>query len=175
MPDLEDLIGSFRRSSYREQVLEQAFLAELLTAGWRLDYPPLEIDRPFVDAYGYDLIITCGSVVRHVQLKAIKAAPTVHVGLAEKPAGCIVNIRPSTAEGGRHLDLQYRYYGHEPIGHIGPMSIDGLKKAKKAHHVDVGGGQFEKVPREHHVIVPNGKFTKPAAIDDLVPLLLGRR
>ena len=59
---LEELISSYDLSTYRENAFEQLFCSELLQAAWLSGYPPLEIDRPFVDFVGYDLVITCGSV-----------------------------------------------------------------------------------------------------------------
>jgi hypothetical protein len=38
---LDDLLGSYEHSSYRENVLTQLFVAELLQACWTAGFPPV--------------------------------------------------------------------------------------------------------------------------------------
>ena len=53
----------------------------------------VEILRSEFDAHGYDVVMSRGPVVRHVQLKT-QASGKISVGraLAEKPSGCVVWI-----------------------------------------------------------------------------------
>src|SRR4051794_37851447 len=94
---LASLLSSFELSSYRESLLEQLFVADLVQGCWAAGLPPVELSHALVDFRGYDLVATCGSMTRHIQLKAVagKAARwDLHRSLAEKPSGCCVLLRP---------------------------------------------------------------------------------
>ena len=85
----------FRHSSFREKLIEHLLIGELLKHSWRNGDCSLEISRPEVDRAGYDLVAEHGRCLRHIQLKAARkdakaAKQKVHVGLAEKPSGCVV-------------------------------------------------------------------------------------
>ena len=73
--------------------MEHIFVGDVLRTLWRRGVTDVEILRPEFDAHGYDVVMSRGSVVRHVQLKT-QAAGKVSVGhaLAEKPSGCVVWI-----------------------------------------------------------------------------------
>jgi len=85
-------------SSVREKLLEYLFIGEVLKLLWMRGVTDAEFLRPEVDAGGYDLVIACGKVVRHIQLKAshddsATREQTVHLRLMEKPSGCVVWMR----------------------------------------------------------------------------------
>ncbi|MDB6162674.1 MAG: hypothetical protein JWL98_106 [Xanthomonadaceae bacterium] len=85
----------FRFSSFREKLVEHLFVGEMLKVSWQRTECSLEVAKPEVDSRGYDLIIERSGVVRHIQLKASHqqakaASQKVHIGLAEKPSGCVV-------------------------------------------------------------------------------------
>jgi len=84
---------NFTHSTLRERIVEHVFVGEVLTTLWRRGVLNVEILRPEFDAHGYDVVMSRGPVVRHVQLKT-QAAGKVSVGraLAEKPSGCVVWI-----------------------------------------------------------------------------------
>ena len=69
------------------------FVDDVLRTLWRLCVTDVEIFRPEFDAHGYDVVMSRGAVVRHVELKT-QAAGKASVGraLAEKPSGCVVWI-----------------------------------------------------------------------------------
>ena len=82
-------------SSFREKLIEHLLIGELLKHSWRNGDCSLEISRPEVDRAGYDLVAEHGRYLRHIQLKGARKGATtakqkVHVGLAEKPSGCVV-------------------------------------------------------------------------------------
>jgi hypothetical protein len=82
-------------SSYREKLLEHLFIGEVLRHLWCRGVTCAEFLRPEVDSGGYDLVIACNRVIRHVQLKssfrdASTGRQNVNVRLAEKPGGCVV-------------------------------------------------------------------------------------
>lgn len=82
-------------SSNREKLLEHLFIGEVLRHLWRQGVTTAESLRPEVDSGGYDLVIECNGIIRHIQLKAsYRGAKTarqkVNLRLAEKPSGCMV-------------------------------------------------------------------------------------
>ncbi len=112
MSDHEDkgLKSHFERSSSRERLLEHLFVGDLLRWLWQHGVHDVEVLRPEVDAGGYDLVIECNGVLRHVQLKASTrkgkaATQNINTRLADKPSGCIVWMKfdPETMELGPFL------------------------------------------------------------------------
>src|SRR5262245_47737219 len=103
-------------SSYREKLLEHLFIGDLLRYLWLQGVTTAEFLRPEVDSGGYDLVISCDSVIRHVQMKAShRGAATsrqnVSFRLAEKPSGCVVWLRFDADT----LDLgPFLWFGGEP-------------------------------------------------------------
>src|SRR5438876_11376181 len=103
----------FTHSTLRERIVEHVFVGDVLRTLWRRGVTDVEILRAEFDAHGYDVVMSRGPVVRHVQLKT-QAAGKVSVGraLAEKPSGCVVWIAhqgqkpesPPDLCGERHLD-----------------------------------------------------------------------
>ena len=83
----------FTHSTLRERIVEHVFVGDVLRTLWRRGVTDVEILRPEFDAHGYDVVMSRGPIVRHVQLKT-QAAGKVSVGraLAEKPSGCVVWI-----------------------------------------------------------------------------------
>jgi hypothetical protein len=82
-------------SSNREKLLEHLFIGEVLRYLWQQGVRTVEFLRSEVDSGGYDLVIDCNSIIRHIQLKsshreAKTARQNVHLRLADKPSGCVV-------------------------------------------------------------------------------------
>ncbi len=81
-------------SSIREEYVEYMFLAQLCSHAWKTGRF-VEIARSNTDAFGYDIILTCEGVVRHVQLKATREGGAagdqrINENLAKAPGGCVV-------------------------------------------------------------------------------------
>ncbi len=57
----------FRHSSLREKVLEHLFVGDLLRCLWRKGARDIELLRAEVDAGGFDLVLDCNGVQRHIQ------------------------------------------------------------------------------------------------------------
>lgn len=55
---------------YVENIMEHAFLSEVLQHCWFIRNHPVEVIRPDVDAGGYDIVLEADGRVRHVQLKS---------------------------------------------------------------------------------------------------------
>lgn len=84
-----------RLSTYREAMLEHLLVGELMRQLWPT---PLEVCKPQVDAAGYDLILQCRDVLRHVQLKtSFEGAATrqvpISVELGRRHGGCVIWTR----------------------------------------------------------------------------------
>lgn len=59
-----------RNSVLREIVLEHFFVGEVLKRLWQKRIFDVEILRSEFDAGGYDLVLSRGEIVRHIQLKS---------------------------------------------------------------------------------------------------------
>jgi hypothetical protein len=122
---------AFRRSSYLERVLEFAFLGDLLRRLWSEGVRDVEVLRSDVDAWGYDIVLARGRVMRHVQLKASKrngSTRTVPIngGLQDKPGGCVVWMLYDA------VSLQsgpYLWFGSPPAD--APPAIRDLSRARR--------------------------------------------
>jgi hypothetical protein len=87
----------YLQSSLREKLLEHVFVGELLQCLWRANRRDIEVLRAEIDASGYDLVLECTGVLRHVLFKsshrdARTRDVTMHLNLAKKPSGCVIWI-----------------------------------------------------------------------------------
>lgn len=103
-----------------EKLLETVFLADLLQHCWFDRAEVVDVMHSSVDAFGYDLALECGDVLRHVQLKSRRPESTtrdvkVNIELARRPSGCVIWLEWSQdmqSNGRVHLD--YWWFGGEP-------------------------------------------------------------
>ncbi len=160
-------------SSYREALLEHLFVGELQRHLWsREDEPVLiEVLEPQVDDAGYDLVLECNGVTRHVQLKSSftgsrTAIQKIHVKLAQKASGCVIWIRfdPETMELGPFL-----WFGGMPGKPI--PSLDGYKVARHTK----GDATGHKAERPNLRVVPKGSFEPLDSIGDVADRLFSLR
>src|ERR1700683_1094448 len=83
-------------SSLREKIVEHVFVGESLRALWRRGVFDVGILRVEFDAYGYDLVMGRGKIVRHIQFKTgVRDKPKavkISTALANKPSGCVIWI-----------------------------------------------------------------------------------
>lgn len=155
-------------SSYREQLIEHLFIGELMKTLW-LKGHYVEVSKPQVDDSGYDLILECNGIIRHVQLKASHQKATtqnieVNVKLAEKPSGCVIWIRFDQ----KTMNLgPYLWFGSSP-GQPLP-DITGFKTAKHTR----GNSKGEKPERPNKKKIPKGQFEVVESIPELATKLFG--
>lgn len=103
-------------SSTREKVLEHLFLGELLRSLWLQGRRDIEVLRGEVDKGGYDLVIECGGVMRHIQLKssdrdATTSTQKININLARRPSGCVIWVYFDE----RTMELgPFRWFGAAP-------------------------------------------------------------
>ncbi|WP_341353507.1 hypothetical protein [Burkholderia gladioli] len=82
-------------SVLRERIVEHIFVGEAMRRLWQRGVLDVEVLRAEFDAMGYDLVMCCGSVMRHVQLKVSLAngarlGVTINQQLARAPSGCVI-------------------------------------------------------------------------------------
>lgn len=157
----------FRFSTFREKLIEHLFLGELLRLSWQRGECSLEVAKPEVDSRGYDVIIERDGVVRHVQLKASSrgaatSRQTIHVGLAGKPAGCVIWIQfvPETLELGPFL-----FFG-SPAG----QPLPDISRLGIARHTK-GDAQGYKAERPDLRVVPKSHFFRLDTLDQVFAAL----
>lgn len=149
-------------SVLREKVLEHLFLGDLtrtlLKSGRRC-----EVLRAEFDGSGFDVALEAEGVLRHVQLKAMRADGKrahvdIHMALAAKPSGCVVwmLVDPATFQ-----TTAYRWFGAEPgqpLPALGEKAVRHTKadsqgvKAERADLRQLGRGRFETIPDMEELI-----------------------
>ena len=149
-------------SVYREKVFEHAFLADL-TRALLVEGRRCEVLRAEFDGSGFDVALECDGVLRHVQLKAMRADGKradvdIHTALAAKPSGCVIwlMVDPQTFQ-----TTAFRWFGGEPGRPLPPLGDKLVRHTKadsqgvKAERADlrkVGRGRFETLPTMEAVI-----------------------
>lgn len=157
-----------RDSARRERLVEHLLVGELLRHAWR-EGLELDVLRPEVDASGYDLVLECGPVTRHVQLKASHASSTtagvpVHVGLAGRPSGCVVWV----VFDDREVEVTgFRFLGGAPGEPLDDMS--GFRAARHSR----ANARGHKAERPDHRVVPKGRFEAVGSVAGLMHRLFG--
>lgn len=159
------------RSSYVENVLRHAFIAELSSVVWQSNPAgSLQVFNAEVDDSGFDVVLGLGSQVRYVQLKQTheeKLPPhcSVRLSFAALPGACVVLMSHTIAE--LHLKA-FRFFGAAPEA---PMpSIEAMRASKSPGRRDATG---KRKTREHYRNVKcshfQGPFTAPELLDVLFP------
>lgn len=157
----------YQHSVFYEKMTEQLFIAELLQEAWFGFNEKIEVLRSEVDDAGYDIVLECGGVLRHVQLKSSKADATttsqkINVALTHKPSGCVVWILRAENREKRRMSLTYRFFGDAPGKPLPSMDQNrrrqrtkaaskGKKKGRNSARV-VNKGQFKNVKNSKHLL-----------------------
>jgi hypothetical protein len=124
--------AEYLQSTFYEQLVEHLFVAELLQETWFRHKKVVEVLRSEIDASGFDLVLECNGILRHVQLKTSRVTAKtnyqkVAVRLGEKPGGCVIWILRDEVTNYR-LRLSYLFFGF-PAGESLP-SLNAYKVAK---------------------------------------------
>lgn len=156
-------------SSYREKIIEHRLVSEVLAALWHRGIKDAEVLKPEVDGGGYDVVFQAGGIIRHVQLKSVKADATtaewiVATRLATYPSGCVLVIisDPQSLAIGPFL-----WFGGKPGAPLPP-----IKHLKPAKHTK-GNAQGVKTERPNHRRLPKAAFQKLETIGDVAAALFG--
>lgn len=164
-----DLTLDTHESVYREHLLEHLLIGDLLKYSWLHAGAKLEVSQPSIDRSGHDVVLEANGVTRHVQLKssshaAMTAAQKVHVGLANKPSGCVVWTRfeRSTMKLG-----PFFFFGAEP-----GLPLPPLESFKTAKHTK-GDKDGEKKDRPNLRVIQKSQFREIDDIPSLYVALFG--
>lgn len=148
------------RSQYREKMIEHVFVAEMWKEAWFRRDQVLEVLRSEVDASGFDLLLECNGVQRHVQLKSTQAGgrarrQKVNRALETRTGGCVVWVIFDGDAASGLTSLRYRFFGAKP-GEPTPSLGDEMARHTKANLSGVKGerpsirilrwGRFQDVP-----------------------------
>jgi hypothetical protein len=148
-------------SSYREQLVEYAFVSELLQDGWLRRRQPIDVLRSDVDAAGYDLVLECQGITRHVQLKSTVLGGTrrtqnIHTRLGSCPSGCVVWVVLEPGEAGR-IRLAYLVFGSTaglPLTSLSSFPVAKHTKGDSTGHKS-DRPAIREVPKSAFVALPD--------------------
>jgi hypothetical protein len=104
-------------SRYVENIIEHAFLSEVLQHCWFIRKHYVEVIRPEVDGAGYDVVLEANNRIRHIQLRAIAAGGAgrprkpILARLRDHPDPCVIRISWSVNPKTCRIVLRYRYSG----------------------------------------------------------------
>lgn len=157
----------YTHSTLRERIAEHVFVGEALRTLWRLGIHDVEVLRSEFDAHGYDLVMSRGPVVRHIQFKTgtAKRPPKVSLPrvLAEKPSGCAIWIRLD-----HELNMgPYFWFGGAPGKPL--PAIDGYPNALRPTRNKEG----VRPVRANHHMVPGSQFMQRESLEDVLEDLFG--
>lgn len=107
--------GQTKDARYVENIMEHAFLPDVLQHCWFVRHHRVEVIRPDVDAGGYDLVLEANGRVRHIQLKsrwergAARVGTTINSRLRDHSDPCVVSISWYADADSCRAALRYRY------------------------------------------------------------------
>lgn len=158
-------------SSSLARLIEYQLLADLLQEAWFGRNMLIDVMHSSVDAFGYDLVLESGRVIRHVQLKARKKAGRnsqygINLTLRDRPSGCVIWVGYERRTGTNRLDLEYRFFGGEPGERLPDLGDKKVKHAK-------GDASGEKKVRPGLRNVPLTRFDKVDGVPQLLDRLFG--
>ncbi len=150
----------YLRSSFYEQLVEHVFISDLLQEAWFRYGAAIEVLHSEVDSSGYDVVLECNGIVRHVQLKTSEAGSRtakqlLNVALATKPSGCVIWIVREDDQATRRMRFRYRFFGAgpgQPLPSIAELPVakhakanaQGVKTLRPAIRV-LARARFEEV------------------------------
>jgi hypothetical protein len=159
------------QSVYRERLLEHLLIGELLRHAWLKDDACLEVARGEIDRTGYDVVLEAHGVIRHVQFKTSSSISktnkqNVHIGLAQKPSGCVIWSRfdPETLRLGPFL-----FFGAVP-----GKPLPSLEQLAIAKHTK-GNSNGKKADRPNLRVLPRKTFESIPSTSVLYEKLFGTK
>ena len=122
-------------------MVEHVFISEVLQESWYGFAKKVAVLRPEVDNEGYDIVLECHGVMRHIQLKTSKAdAKTarqkVNIALAGKPSGCVVWMFRQEDDENRRMTLAYGFFGNEAGKPLPPLNDFPTAKHTKGNALE---------------------------------------
>ncbi|WP_024972808.1 hypothetical protein [Ralstonia pickettii] len=155
-------------SVLRERIVEHLFIGRMLQLLWQRGVTDVEVLRSEFDAGGYDLVMSCGNIVRHIQLKVAvaggkRASVTANLNLLQKPSGCILWIVVT-----QKLDFQsFLWFGSAPR-----QPLPDIRNMKVATHAKANADGV-KLTRPNQRNIPRSAFAPLASLDEVLERLFG--
>ena len=172
MKTAKDKSAKYLKSNFYEQLVEHAFISELLQEAWFRYGKTVEVLRSEIDTSGYDLLLECNGAIRHIQLKnSIVGSKTAYqktnIALADKPSGCVVWLLREEDENTCRVRLRFLFFGNPP-----GEPLPSIEKFKTAKHTK---GNAQGVKKERPLIrqIPKNKFIELSGIKELLEKLFG--
>lgn len=162
-----DIVNHSAHSTLRERIVEHVFVGDALRTLWKRGVTDVEVLRSEFDAHGYDLVMSRGSIVRHIQFKTgVRPKPlrvSVSSALANKPSGCVIWIQVTLG-----LDLgPYWWLGGNP-GEPLP-SLEAYPNPQRIGRNAEGNRPL----RVGHRRVPGSAFSMRPDMDSMLETLFG--
>ena len=160
------------KSNFYEQLAEHVFISELLQEAFFRFGKTVEVLRSEIDSSGYDIVLECNGVIRHVQLKtslmnATTSIQKINVALAEKPSGCVIWLKRELDNENIRIKLRYLFFGNLPGSQL--PSLEGFKVAKHTK----ANAEGIKLERPAIREVPRRCFTELKNTEELLLTLFG--
>jgi hypothetical protein len=158
----------YLHSTLRERIVEHVFVGDALRWLWVHRVTNVEVLRSEFDAGGYDLVMSHGRIVRHIQFKTSmvggKAASiTASLKLMDKPSGCIIWIIVTPK-----LELDsYRWLGGAP-----GQPLPDIRNMRVAKHTKANT-KGTKAERPDQRIIARSRFDSLASLDEVLERLFG--
>jgi hypothetical protein len=155
-------------SSELENVLEHLFIGEMLRTLWCKKVYDVAVLRSEVDNLGYDLVVECRGITRHIQLKSTHKQgraknQKVNSKIEKRLGGCAIWMFYDL----KNLKLgPFRFWG------VGPGEPTPSLGCKIARHTK-GNNKGIKRERPNIRIVSKGKFKLINSMSDLIEQLFG--
>ena len=152
-------------SPHIEMAILHEFIAKLIQCMWERNKALPEIVSSEIDNQGHDVVISCGNITRHIQLKASKHQGSrtdldIDVGFCKESSGCLVRVFYDPIK----LEMQeFRFFGSE-AGSL-PPSTDAHPGAKSP---------LIKKPRKNVRNISRGRYKRVKSIDEVAILLFGK-
>ena len=153
-------------SSYLSKIMEYKLIGEIASSLWKQG-KTCDVLRQDVDNSGYDLVIECGKVIRHIQVKtstetAKAAYQKANLKLELKPSACIIWVRYD------ELTLAIKYFEFFSNG-FSRLQLKGRPIAKHTK----GNSSGKKLLRPNIVTVKKSDFSRILTTEKLVQALFG--
>lgn len=164
--------SDYLESNFREKLLEHVFVSEILQEAWINRNKTIEVLRSEVDSSGYDLVLECNGVIRHVQLKSSRkdsntSRQNINVNLAKKPSGCVIWMVFEEDEEKHKFKINYRFFGNGPNEQLPLLDKFSVGKHTKAN------SEGNKSIRPSIRVIPKGQFIQVNGIEGLMDRLFG--
>ncbi len=161
MATLEALIKDFRISTYRERLVEHLFIADIMQAAWLAGERKVVVARAEIDAWGYDLLLSCDGKVQPVQLKSSAKVGRITVNKALFALGGFVVLAAPFVVPENTVRLRYRIFRASPENAVGllPANYTRWTRDKK--------GRAIRKPRPGHCKIQRSKFSREVTAREL--------